>query len=269
MSGVKLYKWSGAGNKFVVLDGRGADVSEYRKAQNISSLCAGYGTDGLMILDGSATLDFSMEFFNPDGTGGMMCGNGGRCIAAFADYLGIVPESGLPGAYRFDAPDGRHEASILKKESGNRWTVRLGMTDVPGVREMPEGLFINTGTRHFVKFVPDVEKVDVGTEGRLLRWRREFAPEGTNVDFVSVAPDGLHVRTFEKGVEGETLACGTGITASAIASFHKGIPPYRSSADGRLEYVVRAREDFLSVDFSHSPEGGFTGVRLTGPAELL
>lgn len=265
---MKLYKWSGAGNIFVVLDARGVDAGEYRKADKIRELCSAYGTDGLMLLhEANSGRDFAMEFFNPDGTGGMMCGNGGRCICAFANYLGIAPREA--GTYVFDAPDGVHSARILSRDAENRWTVRLRMRDVDGIREMPGGCFLNTGTRHFVTMVSDVEKVNVDKEGRKLRLREDFAPEGTNVDFLAVAPDGLHVRTFEKGVEGETMACGTGITASALAAYHHSIAPASIKSDGRVEYRLQARHDRLSVDFI--PKGGdrFEEIYLTGPAELL
>ena len=167
------------------------------------------------------------------------------------------------------------------------------------------GYYLNTGTRHFVKFVPDVEVVDVETEGKALRWNEAFAPIGTNVNFVHVAPDGLHVRTFEKGVEGETLACGTGLTAAAIAAYEisrlrpadfarndkapvistknsddnpvistknsDDNPVISTKAGGRVEksYRLRARQDWLSVDFTPGPEDTFTNVYLTGPARLV
>lgn len=258
-----LHKFSGAGNVFVVLDGRGTDVSKFRNPQFISFLCMEYSTDGLMILGEAPGCDFNMEFYNPDGSGGMMCGNGGRCITAFADMLGIKPSEDR--TYHFMAPDGPHTAEIINHASDRDWTVRLGMKDVSQIREVLGGTFLDTGTRHFVKFVPDVETVDVETEGKDLRWREEFAPQGTNVNFVSHCGDVLHVRTFEKGVEGETLACGTGITASAIAAHMKGFTTSDVGEDGRLTFKVRARIDNLSVDFmpDHS------SVYLTGPATLL
>ena len=254
---IKLYKWSGAGNLFMVADGRKSDVDELRVPENIQKICAENGTDGLMILDDSTDHDFKMEFYNPDGSGGMMCGNGGRCIAAFADYLGIKPAE--DAHYCFEAPDGLHSAELLHTplSEGDRWTIRLKMIDVKEVTPMLDGYFLNTGTRHFVKFVPDVETVDVATEGKDLRWRSEFAPEGTNVNFVSVQPDGLHVRTFEKGVEAETDACGTGITASAIACYYAN--------KNSTSYNVKARKDWLKVEF----QPDLTEVYLTGPAELL
>jgi len=348
----KLYKFSGAGNDFVVIDGREGDVSQYREVARIEALCKEFKTDGLMILgrempgqaghDGMAqagscviadsdrpSVDFTMEFYNPDGSGGMMCGNGGRCIVAFADYLGIKPSCHpdspschpelAEGSYLFRAPDGLHTGEILQRPEDGLWKVRIKMIDVHGVTPMLGGLFLNTGTRHFVKFVDDVEQVDIDKEGKALRWNEAFAPVGTNVNFVHVAPDGLHVRTFEKGVEGETLACGTGLTASAIAAYEISrlrpsgsarndkntfetesptkpmsntpvistkvggntpvistkaggdTPVISTKAEGRVEksYRLRARQDWLSVDFTAGADQTFTDVYLTGPARLV
>jgi len=296
-----IYHFSGAGNDFVVIDGREGDVSAFREVARIEALCKEFKTDGLMILgSGNAGVDFTMEFYNPDGSGGMMCGNGGRCIVAFADYLGIRPASGE--VFLFRAPDGPHTGVILERPEEGLWEVRIKMIDVQGITPMLGGYFLNTGTRHFVKFVDDVEKVDVAAEGKALRWDPAFAPVGTNVNFVHIAPDGLHVRTFEKGVEGETLACGTGLTASAIAAYHTGVPssdsfvgpwPPRNdkgtvisnndpsvipnpgssvipNPEGVKEsYRLRARQDWLSVDFTPGPDEKFTDVYLTGPARLV
>ena len=277
-----IYHFSGAGNDFVVIDGREGDVSAFREVPRIEALCKEYKTDGLMILgSGDAQVDFTMEFYNPDGSGGMMCGNGGRCIVAFADYLGIKPASG--GVFLFMAPDGLHTGEILERPEDGLWTVRIKMIDVQGITPMLGGYFLNTGTRHFVKFVDDVEQVDVDAEGKALRWNEAFAPIGTNVNFVHVAPDGLHVRTFEKGVEGETLACGTGLTASAIAAYeisrlrpagsarNDNDPVISTKAGGRVEKSVRlrARQDWLSVDFTPGPDDTFNDVYLTGPARLV
>ena len=260
-----LFKYSGAGNVFVVLDGRGGGVDIWRQPSTISDICARTATDGIMILDEAPGYDFGMEFYNPDGSGGMMCGNGGRCIVAFADYLGIKGAEGR--FYRFLTPDGVHTATILEG-SGEDCTVRLRMKDTQGIKEVLGGWFLNTGTRHFVKFVEDVEKVDVDLEGKFLRWRQEFAPEGSNVNFVSVGPDAIHVRTFEKGVERETLACGTGITASALTACHVGVAPSKEE-DGRVEYRIRARQDMLQVDFKPAGPDSFEDIYLTGPAKQL
>lgn len=283
--GREMYLMSGAGNNFVMVDGRAMpekELAALRRPEHIRALCSKYGTDGLIILlqsgtetggdrlssgeaSGSKGPDFRMEFYNPDGSGGMMCGNGGRCIVAFADHLGLIPKD---GSCLFLAPDGLHKAEILQRpdRAGSAWTVRLEMKDVEGVESVKGGLFLNTGTRHFVKFVPDVEAVDVEKEGAVIRNDAAFAPEGTNANFVQVCDGFLKIRTFEKGVEGETLACGTGITASAIAAFYAG-KGGEKSADGRVVCRMRARRDELSVDFVPCPEpGSFREIHLTGPA---
>jgi 2-aminoadipate transaminase len=259
-----LYKFTGAGNDFVVLDGRDADVAAFREPGRILALCREYRTDGLMILGQAAGYDFSMEFFNPDGSGGMMCGNGGRCIVAFADYLGLKPAASV---WHFLAPDGPHTAEILEKEDG-KWTVKLKMIDVDGVKPVMGGYFLNTGTRHFVKFVPDIEGIDMEKDGPEIRWADTFQPEGTNANFVEVRADGLHVRTFEKGVEAETLACGTGLTASAIAAYVHSCDPCHSERSEESFRLQCRRGDWLQVDFRPSGEH-FHEVFLTGPAELV
>jgi len=302
------YLFSGAGNNFVVFDGREGGMDEYRQPERIQALCHEYATDGLMILttpchsdyschserpchsersEESKSYDFSMEFYNPDGSGGMMCGNGGRCIVAFADYLGLKPAA-ADGTWHFLAPDGPHEAVILEgtptagpstgvdKSSGvcsiQKWTVRLKMIDVKGVTPMLNGYFLNTGTRHYVEFHDNVDAIDMEQEAKPIRWDKAFQPEGTNVNFVQVTEEGLKVRTFEKGVEGETLACGTGLTASAIAAYVKGIPE-KVRDDIRharprpgISYSLQCRRgDWLQVDFK--PD--LTDVFLTGPAEII
>ncbi|MBO4755354.1 MAG: diaminopimelate epimerase [Bacteroidales bacterium] len=281
-----LYKFTGAGNNFVVLDGRGRDMAPYRAVDRIQALCRQYSTDGLMILGLDPEVDFSMEFYNPDGTGGMMCGNGGRCIVAFADMLGLKPAAS-DGTWLFRAPDGPHTATVISSEvEKSLWTVRLKMINVEGITPMMGGYFLNTGTRHFVKFVEDVDAMDMERDAKPLRWDPAFQPEGTNVNFVQVATDGLHVRTFEKGVEGETLACGTGLTASALAAYRHGIPgqagddeerhgrPLDEERHGRLRSAISyrlqcRRGDWLQVEFHPAPGDRFTDVYLTGPAECV
>ena len=296
-----VYKYDGAGNDFVVIDGRGTDVGICRKGEFIRTICdrksglraadGRIGADGLMILDSPEAAadglrpDFRMEYFNSDGSGGMMCGNGGRCIAAFADRLGIRPDRGI---LLFEAPDGLHTASITGR-SGDTLTVCLKMLDVKELIRYDDGCFLDTGTRHFVCFRQDIEAVDVEKEGAVLRHDSRFAPQGANVNFVSPRQDGgIAVRTFEKGVEAETLACGTGITASAIASYAQGIEPTQRLADGVVSYSVQARRDRLSVRFRPSfqlaetagddSRSTLTGLRngpvasevyLTGPATFI
>jgi len=257
----RLYHFSGAGNNFIVLDGREAEID--REVARIQALCAQYHTDGLMILGCEDGYDFRMEFYNPDGSGGMMCGNGGRCITAFADELGIHPADGK--RFHFLAPDGPHTAEILEKNEQG-WIIRLQMKDVEGVKAVLGGYFLDTGTRHFVQFVPDTEAVDIEQEGPRYRWDPAFAPQGANANFVERRPGGgLRVRTFEKGVEGETLACGTGITASAIAAWFDAT---ESAIGSPVHTPVRARQDDLAVDFTPLGHDRFTGVFLTGPATI-
>lgn len=277
-----LYKYSGAGNDFVVLDGRSEDVGHYREAGVIRSLCSredGFqaadgriGADGLMILSVADGYDFSMEFYNPDGSSGMMCGNGGRCIVAFSSFLGLVPADGK--VFRFVAADGEHTGEIVSSE-GDVATVRLGMIDCSEYHSVLDGWFLNTGTRHFVKFVDDVESLDIESEGKRYRWDEKFAPVGVNANFVQRLADGsLKVRTFEKGVEAETLACGTGLTACAIASWldsHEDSRETAASSWGSVRVALHARIADLKVDFK-APEradAAFKEVFLTGPAELV
>ena len=240
----------------------------------VMELCDHFKTDGMMMLLPSERCDFEMAFFNPDGTGGMMCGNGGRCIVAFADYLGIKPADGK--VYHFEAGDGAHTGEILG-DDGEVKTIRLRMTDVHIFCPVLDGWFVDTGTRHFVKFVPEVEGLNMDEEGKRYRWDPVFAPVGANANFVKSEPERLVVRTFEKGVEGETLACGTGITASAIASWlgsagAEGLPHAWREEGGRIIVPVRARQDDLQVEFKPVYAGdtivGFTDVYLTGPAKL-
>ena len=309
----ELHKYSGAGNDFVVLDGRTEDVSAFRDTARIAALCdrkTGFraadgriGADGLMILTDDPDQDFRMEYYNSDGSGGMMCGNGGRCITAFADALGIRPADGR--VLHFSAADGVHTGEILSR-AGDCKVVRLRMIDVRTFYPALDGWFVDTGTRHFVRFVPDAETVDVEKEGFRARWDPVFAPVGANANFVSVDADGtLRVRTFEKGVEAETLACGTGITAAAVAAAleYGGIspePPAASSpfstlrqqnpgagrsadadfvalkspawktpsAGETLRYDIQARIARLNVEFRVG-DGCFTEVYLTGPADEI
>lgn len=270
----EIYKYSGAGNDFVVIDGRDGAGSEYSDPATISALCnrqSGFkaadgrtGADGLMVLHaGGEGMDFRMEYYNSDGSGGMMCGNGGRCITAFAHFLGISPADGK--TYRFLAADGLHTGEILSLD-GDVKIVRLKMIDCKEYRPALDGWFLDTGTRHFVKFVSDVEAVDIDSEGPRYRHDPLFSPLGANANFVAEAEDGrLFVRTFEKGVEAETLACGTGITASAIAAW------LRKPGERTAAYAIRARRDDLRVEFRSPdiPGGAFTEVYLTGPAELI
>ena len=290
----RLSKYHGAGNDFLIADNRDGHLSLSEEV--IRHLCdrhTGFGADGVMLLESGSGKDFNMVYFNPDGSGGMMCGNGGRCIVAFAADCGAVsPDSTIV----FDAADGEHIASIPEKGRKGEKTVRLKMKDVSGITAYPEedGFFLDTGTRHYVKFVSGLADYPVLSEGPVLRHDSRFAPVGTNVNFVEVAggpastvrtictakgdsstleAEGqastvLAIRTFEKGVEYETLACGTGIVASAMASFVRGVPPSRIAGE-TVAYSVRAAIADLSVEFvPHRDNGLFcaSDVYLTGPA---
>lgn len=253
--------YAGAGNDFVMIDGRRS--GDVPSSSRVKLLCAESGTDGLIVLKDSPKADFEMLYFNSDGSSGMMCGNGGRCIVAFAADLGISPSS--DGRYLFEAPDSMHEATIV--EDGPVKTVRLKMRDVHELGIYEDGIFLDTGTRHFVVFTDNVDAVDIEDAGPRLRHDARFAPIGVNVNFVQICNDGptlLKVRTFEKGVEAETLACGTGIVAMCMAAYKRGVRP--SSVEGDVcVYRVEARGGNLSVEF-RAQNDGFSMVYLTGPA---
>lgn len=265
---LKLYKYQGAGNDFIVLDNRDALVkveegilSKPGFSISVETLCDrryGIGADGLMLLENSQSLDFKMLYFNSDGSGGMMCGNGGRCMVAFAKDCGIEK-------FDFEAADGFHSAEILS-DSGNSKVVRLKMKDIDKVTEYEDGYFLDTGTRHFVTFVDEIASIDVFGRGRELRYDPRFAPIGTNVNFVKPNGNILDVRTYEKGVEDETYACGTGIVASSIASY---VRMHGEGQRARQKFEINALRDKLSVDFCPCEPGSpfvAQDVWLTGPA---
>ena len=259
---MKFMKYHGAGNDFLLADNRDGSIS--LDAARIAAICdrhTGFGADGIMLLGSCEGYDFSMDYYNSDGSGGMMCGNGGRCIVAFARDLGIVPTAG-DGRYRFVAADGPHEA-VLVSESGSSKVVSLGMKDVSVVDRLSENeFFLDTGTRHYVRFVEGLASYDVVGEGRAARNEARFAPVGANANFVEVSGGVVNVRTYEKGVEDETLACGTGIVASAIASFLHGD---FDELETPFVIPVRARISDLQVSFEYSA-GTFRRVTLIGPA---
>ena len=264
---IRLYKYQGAGNDFLIADNRDGLI-ELAPAQ-IASVCDrryGVGADGLMLLEASDRYDFRMTYYNSDGSGGMMCGNGGRCIVAFAADMGL-------DHFDFEAADGFHTAQILRDENGVK-TVRLKMKDVSeicrydaleGVSVPSDGYFLDTGTRHYVRFVKGLKEYDIVSEGRDIRYNAEqLLPVGANVNFIEPADGVINVRTYEKGVEDETYACGTGIVASCIAAFDVGVEPSAAGQDGRVYYDVNAKKDVLAVDFL--PDLPARDVWLTGPA---
>ena len=176
----------------------------------INKLCDrrfGIGADGLILISESHQYDFEMKYFNSDGYEGSMCGNGGRCSSAFAIKSGIAGKE-----LSFKAIDGVHKAKL------DNGIIRLSMNDVHNPQKVSGDYFINTGSPHFVLFRKNIDQTDVNSEGKKIRWSEDFKPGGTNVNFVEITENGIYVRTFERGVEEETLSCGTGVTASAIAS---------------------------------------------------
>lgn len=269
---MKFYKYQGAGNDFLIADNRNGAIE--LSAAQIAAVCDrryGVGADGLMLLESSNTYDFRMNYYNSDGSGGMMCGNGGRCMVAFAADMGI-------GSFDFEAADGFHTAQILASEDGVK-TVRLKMKDVTstqwyealeGARVPSEGCFMDTGTRHYVRFVSGLEEYDIVSEGRDIRYNAEaLQPVGANVNYVEPYPGGIKVRTYEKGVEDETFACGTGIVASCGASYRRGLEASQVYPDGRIRFDVKAKRDNLSVDFMPSAKLVAEDVWLTGPAAFI
>lgn len=266
---MKFYKYQGAGNDFIILDQSESDFE--LSAASISGICDrrfGIGADGLIVFGPSSLYDFSMKFFNSDGSSGMMCGNGGRCIISFAASRGVKPRR-EDGMYVFEAPDGIHSGIILAAE-GKKSTVRLKMNDVPQVKPLWDGLFMNTGCPHLVfSCISGIETLDVAGEGP--RWRHDpaFSPAGTNVDWTEVCGDRLRVRTFEKGVEGETLACGTGVIAAAISAyirFGASCPAFTRIEGGLIRCSIRTSCNDLAVDFRPTAKAPYTDIWLTGDA---
>lgn len=252
---LEFTKWEGAGNDFIIIDNRkGAFLAS--DAERVRRLCDrrfGIGADGLMLLQSSSGADFAMRYFNSDGNESTMCGNGGRCIAKYADMIGI---KGNP--LRFEASDGIHQAVLL-----SRGQVRLQMKDIEEVNTIENGFFLDTGSPHFVIFTNNLADLDVYTRGRQLRNDPRFQPQGTNVNFVQEDEKGLSIRTYERGVEAETLACGTGAVASAACYVYN-----HSMSGENLSIRIHARGGDLAVSLTPK-KGQFTDVWLTGPARIV
>lgn len=257
---MKAYKYQGAGNDFIIFDNRNGDI--ILNEEQIRTLCDrryGIGADGLMLLNSNdcEDRDFKMVFYNSDGAPGTMCGNGARCLVAFAARMGYT-------SFRFDALDGYHTASMIEY-TPFKCIVKLKIKDVEmPVKYSDTSYYVNTGVDHLVIFTDHLDQYDVDTNGRYWRHHPDF-PNGTNVNFVQIDKDGLYVRTFERGVEAETYACGTGVTASAIASFIDNRHCYTLSGEGKIKYEIRTLKDHLSVEFSPN----LTDVYLTGPATFV
>jgi diaminopimelate epimerase len=204
-------KYHGTGNDFIIVDDRITRMDLNK--DEIKFLCDrhfGIGADGLILMREKDGFDFEMLYYNSDGLPGSMCGNGGRCSVAFAHSLKLVNNRA-----DFIAFDGPHEALI---NSVNPYEIKLHMSDVDSVEKKDDFIYMNTGSPHYVTFINDLEKLDIVSEGRKIRFNERFKKEGTNVNFVRIDGDRLHIRTYERGVEDETLSCGTGVTASVLGA---------------------------------------------------
>jgi diaminopimelate epimerase len=252
---IQFYKYQGAGNDFIMVDDRSLQFPA-ANAELIHHLCTrrfGVGADGLILLQNAEGYDFGMVYFNADGRHGSMCGNGGRCIAAFARDLGI----GNGEKLSFLAVDGPHEAILNENE------IELRMQDVPEIIPHAVSFILNTGSPHYVIFQPDVMQFNILKLARAIRYSHEFEKEGINVNFVEETGfNSLIVRTYERGVEDETFSCGTGVVASAMAQFYRNSPSEARSH----EAFITTKGGTLKVKFDYSPSGGFSNVWLIGPA---
>lgn len=249
---VHFYKYQATGNDFILIDNRDGKLS--LSTDQIQHLCErrfGIGADGLMLIENDRVENFKLVYYNSDGSQSL-CGNGSRAAMQFATYLGIVKSKA-----RFTAYDGAHEAELL--DSG---IVRLKMNDVKEVHEMGKDLFLNTGSPHYIRFVTDIRHQPVVEEGKKIRYSEHFVSQkGTNVNFVELLPNNtVFVRTYERGVENETLSCGTGVTAAALAASAKG---YQSPV------AVKTLGGELSVEFKTGQAGAFTDIYLVGPAKMV
>ena len=251
---IEFSKYHGTGNDFVILDNYHFQVPPLT-TQQIKLICNrhfGIGADGLMLLSKREGYDFEMIYYNADGNESSMCGNGGRCLVKFAHNSGIHKS-----LYKFVATDGQHVAEI-----DSDGTVSLKMQNVNKVEYHIHHAVINTGSPHFVKFSENVEDIDVAETGHEIRYSNTFEEEGINVNFVeTINEDTIFVRTYERGVESETLSCGTGVTAAALLSAH--------NQNGFNTVDVKTPGGRLSVEFDKIDDQHFENIWLCGPAEFV
>lgn len=252
---LKFTKYQGAGNDFVIINGK--DISELNSS-TIKRMCDrhfGIGADGLIVIKNSPTADYEMVYYNADGNIGSMCGNGARCAAKFALAQGIIQTN----IANFKAYDGQHTAKIFSDG-----VVKVSMTDVRKWERRGDDFILNTGSPHYVKQVSNLAEMDVREEGKKIRYSTEFIAEGINVNFIEEKEGIIHMRTYERGVEDETLACGTGTVAVAISSLLKN----GNRAEGKYEVAVKALGGDLKVlaEFGNTV---FKNIYLIGPAEKV
>ncbi len=252
-----FYKYQGTGNDFVIIDNRDGHFDS-QNVKLVNFLCDrrfGIGADGLMLLENNKNegIDFTMRYYNSDGNEASMCGNGGRCIAAFAVHQNAVSNA---DKFTFDAVDGLHEATY------NNGIVSLKMTNVDSYNQGEDYFFLDTGSPHYVNHQKDIENIDLITIGRKVRYSDQFKPGGTNVNIVEQLNDHhIKVRTYERGVEDETFSCGTGVVASAISTF---IKDKKSKA-----FDIDVKGGKLNVKFETTDGLQFQDIWLTGPATYV
>ncbi|MBT0608577.1 diaminopimelate epimerase [Aequorivita echinoideorum] len=248
---ITFYKYQGTGNDFVIIDNRSLFFPKYN-TELVLQMCDrkfGIGADGLILLENHQVNDFKMVYYNSDGKTSSMCGNGGRCIVHFAKFLNIISNRTT-----FEAIDGLHDATITED-----W-VSLKMNDVERVDVSEKFTFLNTGSPHHVQMVHNLLEYNVFSEGK--RIRNSYGSEGSNVNFVEQEGSDLFVvRTYERGVENETLSCGTGVTAVAIAMFENGY-----TSENKIS--VKTPGGNLKVNFDKS-ENGYRNIFLEGPAKQV
>ena len=249
-----FYKYQGTGNDFVMIDNRTSTFPK-NNTKLVERLCDrrfGVGADGLILLENHDKYDFTMVYYNSDGNESSMCGNGGRCLVAFAKQMGVISNKA-----EFEAVDGYHFATI---DSNN--IVSLQMKDVDVVDVKDNYTFLNTGSPHHVEMVEDLANYNIKEEGAKIRYSNLYGKAGSNVNFVSqLNMDSFAVRTYERGVEDETLSCGTGVTAVAIAMFTT-----KKTTSKHVSLNVEGGK--LAVDFNEN-NGVFTNVNLIGPATFV
>jgi diaminopimelate epimerase len=251
---IHFYKYQGAGNDFILVDNRELKF-DHHHPERIASLCDrrfGIGGDGMMFLQEKEGFDFEMIYYNADGNPSSMCGNGGRCIVAFARDIGLIA-----GEANFLAVDGPHYAKI----SENGW-VSLGMIDVDAITTDGPAYVLNTGSPHYVLPASQLKELDVFNAGKSIRYNDTYREKGINVNFVEKEGSGYFVRTYERGVENETYACGTGVTAVALAMAKS------QNQTGDISTPVRALGGDLNIRF-HSDGQRFTRIFLEGPAAFV
>ncbi|WP_367754810.1 diaminopimelate epimerase [Flavobacterium sp. WC2430] len=251
---IEFYKYQGTGNDFVMIDNR-SNTFPKENIQLIAHLCDrrfGIGGDGLILLENDPEADFKMVYYNSDGNQSTMCGNGGRCLVAFAQKLNVIKNDAT-----FNAIDGLHHASVASDG-----IVSLQMIDVLEIKETPDYSFLNTGSPHHVQLVEDLEHYNVKVNGAAIRYGDLYGKTGSNINFVNKIDDTtFSVRTYERGVEDETLACGTGVTAVAIAMNAKGVTDATT-----IDLNVEGGK--LAVSFDKK-DNVYTNVFLIGPAKFV